>query len=87
MIGFPSDHNCRSSINAEQLSQISDKKAIQYIFSPGFSTAETVTNISGRGVGMDVVKTNIENIGGNVDVHTEPGKGCTFKLKIPLTAS
>jgi len=55
------------------------------IFLPGFSTAEAVTNVSGRGVGMDVVKTNIEKIGGTVDISTRPGNGTTLKLKIPLT--
>ena len=54
-------------------------------FLPGLSTAEKVTNVSGRGVGMDVVKTNIERIGGTVDVQTAPGKGTTVKVKIPLT--
>ena len=57
----------------------------ELIFLPGFSTAETVTNVSGRGVGMDVVKTNIESIGGTVDVDSEPGAGTTFRVKIPLT--
>ena len=55
------------------------------IFLPGFSTAEKVTNVSGRGVGMDVVKTNIEKIGGTVDVDSRPGQGTTVKMKIPLT--
>ncbi len=55
------------------------------IFQPGFSTAQTVTNVSGRGVGMDVVKSNIEKIGGIVDVCNRPGEGSTVKLKIPLT--
>jgi two-component system chemotaxis sensor kinase CheA len=52
---------------------------------PGFSTAEKVTNVSGRGVGMDVVKTNVEKIGGTVDVQSTAGKGTTVKVKIPLT--
>ena len=55
------------------------------IFCPGFSTAAQVTNVSGRGVGMDVVKTNIEKIGGTVDVQSRPGQGTTVKMKIPLT--
>ena len=55
------------------------------IFLPGFSTAEKVTKVSGRGVGMDVVKTNVEKIGGTVDVHSISGKGTTVRMKIPLT--
>ena len=55
------------------------------IFLPGFSTAEKVTNVSGRGVGMDVVKTNIEKIGGTVDLQSRLGQGTTLKIKIPLT--
>ncbi len=61
------------------------REALHLVFLPGFSTAETVSNISGRGVGMDVVKTNIERIGGTVDVHSRLGHGTTFKIKIPLT--
>ena len=55
------------------------------IFLPGFSTAEKITNVSGRGVGMDVVKTNVEKIGGTVDVQSSAGRGTTVKIKIPLT--
>ena len=55
------------------------------LFLPGFSTAEKVTNVSGRGVGMDVVKTNIEKIGGTVDIQNRVGHGATVKIKIPLT--
>ena len=62
-----------------------DRDAIQLIFLPGFSTAEKVTNISGRGVGMDVVKTNVERIGGAVEVVSEKGRGTTVRIKIPLT--
>ncbi len=72
-------------ITEEQLEHISDREAINLIFLPGFSTAEKVTNLSGRGVGMDVVKNNIERIGGTIDVHTEPAKGTTLQVKIPLT--
>lgn len=63
----------------------SDREVVNLIFHPGFSTAEAVTNISGRGVGMDIVRTNIEAIGGSVDVHSTPGRGTTFKVRIPLT--
>lgn len=58
---------------------------LQLIFRPGFSTAEKVTDFSGRGVGMDVVKTNIEKLGGTVEIYTQTGKGSTFKLLLPLT--
>ncbi len=64
---------------------LSKKQIINLIFAPGFSTAASVTNISGRGVGMDVVKSNIEKIGGTVEVSSDIGIGTTFKLKIPLT--
>lgn len=57
------------------------------IFEPGFSTAEQVTSVSGRGVGMDVVKKNIESLRGSVDVQSEEGKGCTFTIRLPLTLS
>ncbi len=71
--------------NHDQISRMSDREAFNLIFLPGFSTAEKVTNVSGRGVGMDVVKTNIERIGGSVDILSENGKGTTLKIKIPLT--
>lgn len=70
---------------AEQLDRMTPAELSQLIFQPGFSTAEAVTNISGRGVGMDVVKSNIERVGGAIDVHSEPGRGCTMRLRIPLT--
>ncbi len=72
-------------ITAEQASRMSDREALNLIFLPGFSTAEKITNVSGRGVGMDVVKTNIEKIGGSVDILSEPNSGTTIKIKIPLT--
>ncbi len=72
-------------ISPEQLTRMSERELIQLIFLPGFSTAEQVTSVSGRGVGMDVVKTNIEKIGGSLDIHSELGKGSTIKIKIPLT--
>ena len=67
------------------LAEMSDKQIMQFIFRAGFSTAEKVTNVSGRGVGMDVVRTNIEKIGGHVEMKSESGKGSTFVVKIPLT--
>ncbi len=66
-------------------SEYSDKEIFQFIFLPGFSTNETVTSFSGRGVGMDVVTNNIISVGGSIDVNSEPGEGTTFALKIPLT--
>ncbi len=75
----------RGLISADRASRMSDREATHLIFAPGFSTAEKVTNVSGRGVGMDVVKTNIEKIGGTVDIHTQLGHGTTLKIKIPLT--
>ncbi|TNF24665.1 MAG: hybrid sensor histidine kinase/response regulator [Deltaproteobacteria bacterium] len=72
-------------ISEEDAGKMTDQKVLNLIFHPGFSTAEQVTNISGRGVGMDVVKSNIEKIGGEVDIQSVEGRGTTFKLKIPLT--
>ncbi|MBN1956809.1 MAG: chemotaxis protein CheA, partial [Desulfuromonadales bacterium] len=66
-------------------SDLSDRVIYNMIFQPGFSTAEKITDISGRGVGMDVVKQNLEKIKGKVDVSSVPGKGTTIKLRIPLT--
>ncbi len=75
----------RGLVSAEAASRMSDAEATHLIFLPGFSTASVVTNVSGRGVGMDVVKTNIEKIGGSVEVRTAKNEGTTFKIKIPLT--
>ncbi len=72
-------------LGPEQAAKLSDREALNLIFQPGFSTAQNVTNVSGRGVGMDVVKSNIEKIGGIVDISSRPGEGSTVKLKIPLT--
>ncbi len=72
-------------ITPERASTMSDQDFRRLIFLAGFSTAEKVTNISGRGVGMDVVKTNIEKIGGVIDLESELGRGTTFKIRIPLT--
>lgn len=69
----------------EQLATMTKKQIHMYIFDAGFSTAEKVTSVSGRGVGMDVVRTNIEKIGGTIDLQSEEGKGSTFTIKIPLT--
>jgi len=75
----------RGMITAEQAAKMSDKEAWNLIFRAGLSTAKKVTKISGRGVGMDVVKTNIEKIGGVIDIQSKPGEGTTVRIKIPLT--
>lgn len=72
-------------ITAEQMIRMSERDALNLIFLPGFSTAEQVTNVSGRGVGMDVVRTNIEKINGTIDIKSIPGHSTTLKIKIPLT--
>jgi len=75
----------RGLISAQQATTMPDRDVFNLIFLPGFSTAEKVTKVSGRGVGMDVVKTNVEKIGGAVDVLSTPGRGTTVRVKIPLT--
>jgi two-component system chemotaxis sensor kinase CheA len=75
----------RGIIGLEQAERMSDREATQLIFVAGFSTAQQVTNVSGRGVGMDVVKTHIEKIGGSVDLQSRLGHGTTLRIKIPLT--
>lgn len=75
----------KGMITADQAARMSEREITNLIFLPGFSTAERVSNVSGRGVGMDVVKTNIEKIGGTVDVQCKPGQGSTVRMKIPLT--
>jgi two-component system chemotaxis sensor kinase CheA len=72
-------------LRPEQAEKLTEREAVNLLFLPGFSTAKTITNVSGRGVGMDVVKSNIEKIGGVVDILSRPGEGSTVKLKIPLT--
>ncbi len=72
-------------ISEREADSMSDKEAFGIIFKPGFSTAAAITNVSGRGVGMDVVKTNIEKLNGIIDIESEKGVGTTQKLKIPLT--
>jgi two-component system chemotaxis sensor kinase CheA len=75
----------RGLISAERAAHLSERELLQLIFLPGFSTAEAVTNVSGRGVGMDVVRTNVEKIGGKVEIDSRAGKGTTLRLRIPLT--
>jgi len=75
----------RGVISAEQAARLTEGGIFNLIFLPGFSTAQRVTNVSGRGVGMDVVKTNVEKIGGTVDLQSTAGRGTTVRVKIPLT--
>ena len=72
-------------ITEEVAAEMSDRDAVNLIFAPGFSTAAAVTAVSGRGVGMDVVRTNIENIGGTVEVESRLGFGSTIRITLPLT--
>ncbi|HVE26244.1 MAG TPA: chemotaxis protein CheA, partial [Sporichthya sp.] len=72
-------------VNRDQLQRMSEREIADLVFRPGFSTATAVSNISGRGVGMDVVRTNIEKIGGTVDLVSEVGVGTTVRVRIPLT--
>lgn len=72
-------------VTEEQLQNLSTQQIQQYIFHPGFSTADQITAVSGRGVGMDVVRSNIERIGGSIEMRSIEGKGTHFSIKIPLT--
>jgi two-component system chemotaxis sensor kinase CheA len=72
-------------ITTEQATRMTERELANLVFLPGLSTAEKVTSVSGRGVGMDVVKTNVEKIGGTVDLHSRAGQGTTLRIKIPLT--
>jgi two-component system chemotaxis sensor kinase CheA len=72
-------------ISSAQAQEMSDKEKMALIFMPGFSMAQKVTDVSGRGVGMDVVKTNLDKLGGQIDVESQLGKGTTIRIKLPLT--
>ena len=72
-------------ITPEEAAQLDDREAVELIFAPGFSSADQITDISGRGVGMDVVRTNIKNLKGSVSTYSEVGKGTRFTLSLPLT--
>jgi len=75
----------RGLVAAAQAAGLADDEVLQFIFEPGFSTAREVTSVSGRGVGMDVVRTNIEAIGGTVEIHSQRGVGTTIRVHVPLT--
>ena len=75
----------RGLVTAEQAAGMSEREALQLIFLPGFSTAAAVTHVSGRGVGMDVVRSNVEKVGGSVEVESRVGVGTTLRLRVPLT--
>ncbi|MEE4273973.1 MAG: chemotaxis protein CheW [Thermoanaerobaculales bacterium] len=72
-------------VQADDAPGLSPSDIEQFIFRPGFSTAREVTNVSGRGVGLDVVRANVESIGGSIEMQSEPGRSTTFRIKIPLT--
>jgi two-component system chemotaxis sensor kinase CheA len=71
----------------QEVEHLSEEQIMQFIFHPGFSTAETVSSISGRGVGMDIVRTNVMHLGGAIQIFSEPEKGTTFTIKVPITAA
>ena len=75
----------RGLLSAERAARLGEHELMQLVFLPGFSTAAAITNVSGRGVGMDVVRTNVEKIGGKVEIDSRPGKGATLRMRIPLT--
>jgi two-component system chemotaxis sensor kinase CheA len=75
----------RGLVSAAEAAALSPERVLQFIFEPGFSTAAQVTSVSGRGVGMDVVRTNIEAIGGTIDIQSVPGMGTTVRVHVPLT--
>jgi two-component system chemotaxis sensor kinase CheA len=72
-------------VSESDAAKLSDAQVFRFIFTPGFTTATQVTSVSGRGVGMDVVKNNIDQIGGAIDIKSSPGRGTTLRIKIPLT--
>lgn len=75
----------KGTLTRDQADRMSDRESLDLIFAAGFSTAAKVTNVSGRGVGMDVVRTNIERIGGSIELQSELGRGAVIRIKIPLT--
>ncbi len=91
--GIPRDKIIKKAVekgiipSLEHAKNLTDNEVFQFIFAPGFSTAENVTDVSGRGVGMDIVKTNIEQLKGTIHIHSELNAGTTFTLSLPLTTS
>lgn len=77
----------RGHTSAEMAGKLTDAELLDFLFLPGFSTASRVTEISGRGVGLDVVQTMVQSVGGHVRVHTEPGLGTSFQIQLPVTLS
>lgn len=77
----------KGAITQEQANSMSDDEAYQLLFAPGFSTAEVISDVSGRGVGLDVVKAKISSLGGNVTIYSTAGKGTNFSVQLPLTLS
>jgi two-component system chemotaxis sensor kinase CheA len=75
----------RGTVNATEAARLTDSEILALIFTPGFSTAEQVTEISGRGVGLDIVHTTVESLKGRIELESEPGKGAKFRLLVPLT--
>ncbi len=75
----------KGHITREQAEKMNDKDAIELLFRPSFSTAEQISELSGRGVGLDVVRTNVESLGGSIEARTELGVGSTFTIRLPLT--
>jgi len=89
-VGFNPEHLREKAlqlgfITPAQAKQMSERELFELVFLPGFSTAKKVSDISGRGVGLDVVKTNMDKIGGMIDIQSRPGEGTNFKFKLPLT--
>lgn len=77
----------RGVVTEAESAEMTDEQVFQLLFAPGFSTAEKISDISGRGVGLDVVKAKITSLGGNVTIHSVPGKGTNFSVQLPLTLS
>jgi two-component system chemotaxis sensor kinase CheA len=75
----------KGSVTREQLQAMNDREKMALMFLPGVSTADKVSDVSGRGVGMDVVKTNLDRLGGKIEIESAPGKGCRLRIKLPLT--
>ena len=75
----------RGLIGEAAAAELNDQQVVDFIWRPGFSTAEQVTEISGRGVGMDVVRTNVEKLGGTIEIDTDLGRGTRMNLRLPLT--